>query len=131
MMRTYSGSISALLSGVTLVLLMTSGAASQQVGLVPLDPKDVARGYRAEALKLRPVVNEKGETIGMIDDFIFGREDCSIFAVLAIGDFVGPAGHLVAVPFRSLKLDDPSGTIVLPGASRAALQKLPVFLYGH
>jgi hypothetical protein len=131
MMETYSRSISGVLSGLTLVLLMTCGAAAQQVGLVPLDPKDVARGYRAETLKLRPVVNEKGETVGLIDDFIFGRDDCSIFAVLGVGDFVGPAGHLVAVPFRSLKLDDPSGSIVLPGATRAALEKLPVFLYSH
>ncbi|MDB5579851.1 MAG: photosystem reaction center subunit, partial [Bradyrhizobium sp.] len=55
---------------------------------------------------------------------IFGK-DGSIFVVLAVGDLTG---HLVAIPFRSLKLDDPSGNIVLPGASRAALEKLPVFL---
>jgi hypothetical protein len=48
---------------------------------------------------------------------------------LAVGESIGLANHLVAVPFRSLKLDDPSGFIVLPGASTAALQKLPVFLY--
>ena len=32
--------------------------------------------------------------------------------------------------FRSkdFRLDDPSGNIVLPGASRAALEKLPVFV---
>jgi hypothetical protein len=48
--------------------------------------------------------------------------------ILAVGDFTGLNGHLVAIPFRSLKLDDPSGNIVLPGASRAALDKLPVFL---
>jgi hypothetical protein len=49
-------------------------------------------------------------------------------AVLTVGDFVGLEGELVAIPFRSLKLDDSSGKIVLPGASRAALQKLPAFL---
>jgi hypothetical protein len=62
-------------------------------------------------------------------DFIFGRDDEQVFAVLAVGDFVGLGSHLIAVPFRSLKLDDPSGSIKLPGASRAALQRLPVFLY--
>jgi hypothetical protein len=114
-----------------LLLLTTLGASSQEIGLVTLDTKEVAKGYRAEVLKLKPVVNEKGETIGLIDDFIFGRDDCNVFAVLGVGDFIGSAGHLVAVPFRSLKLDDPSGSIVLPGASRAALQKLPVFLYNR
>jgi hypothetical protein len=131
MMRKPERSGPALLSAVTLLLLMTLGASSQEIGLVTLDTKEVAKGYRAEVLKLKPVVNEKGETIGLIDDFIFGRDDCNVFAVLAVGDFIGSAGHLVAVPFRSLKLDDPSGSIVLPGASRAALQKLPVFLYNR
>jgi hypothetical protein len=38
------------------------------------------------------------------------------------------SGELVAVPLNSLKLDDPSGNIILPEASRAALEKLPVFV---
>jgi hypothetical protein len=101
-------------------------AAGQEVALTPLEATEVARGYRAEALKLKPVVNDKKETIGRINDFIFGK-DGNIFAVLAVGD-VGLSGHLVALPFRSLKLDDPSGYVVLPGASRAALEKLPVFV---
>jgi hypothetical protein len=104
----------------------TDHAAGQEVALTPLEATEVARGYRAEALKLKPVVNDKNETIGRINDFIFGK-DGNIYAVLAIGDSV-LSGHLVAIPFRSLKLDDPSGYVVLPGASRAALEKLPVFV---
>jgi hypothetical protein len=101
-------------------------AAGQEVALTPLEATEVARGYRAEALKLKPVVNDKNETIGRINDFIFGK-DGNIYAVLAAGDSV-LSGHLIAIPFRSLKLDDPSGYVVLPGASRAALEKLPVFV---
>jgi hypothetical protein len=101
-------------------------AVGQEVALTPLEATEVARGYRAEALKLKPVVNDKNETIGRINDFIFGK-DGNIYAVLAVGDSV-LGGHLVAIPFRSLKLDDPSGYVVLPGASRAALEKLPVFV---
>jgi hypothetical protein len=114
-------------------MLLGSEASSQEVGLVPLDSnqtKEIAKGYRAEVLKLKTVTNDKGEIIGRIDDFIFGHDSPDIFAVLAVGESVGLGNHLVAVPFRSLKLDDPSGFIVLPGASAAALQKLPVFLYG-
>ncbi len=111
-----------------LLSLWIDDAATQEVSLAPLDVKEVARGYRAEALKLKPVVNDKSETIGKINDFIFSK-DGNIFVVLAVGDFSG--GHLVAIPFRSLKLDDPSGYIVLPGASGTALEKLPVFLYNR
>jgi hypothetical protein len=92
-----------------------------------MEAKELARGYRAEGLKIKPVVNDRNETIGRISDFIFGK-DGNIYVVLAVGDFTGVGGHLVAIPFRSLKLDDPNGDIVLPGASRAALEKLPVFL---
>jgi PRC-barrel domain len=102
-------------------------ALAQEVALTPMQATEVARGYRAELLKLKPVVNDKNETIGKIDDFIFGK-DGNIYVVLAVGDFTGVGGHLIAIPFRSLKLDDPGGDIVLPRTSRAALEKLPVFL---
>jgi PRC-barrel domain protein len=102
-------------------------AAGQEVALTPLEATEVARGYRAEAIKLKPVVNDKNETIGRINDFIIGK-DGNIYVVLAVGDFTGLSGHLIAIPFRSLKLDDPSGNIVVPGASRAALEKLPVYV---
>ncbi len=105
----------------------TSHGAAQEIALTPLQATEVAKGYRAGALKLKPVVNDKNDTIGRVNDFIFGK-DGSIFVVLAVGDFTGIGGQLVAIPFRSLKLDDPSGSIVLPGASRAALEKLPVFI---
>jgi PRC-barrel domain len=112
----------------TVVLsLWIDRALAQEVALTPMQATEVARGYRAETLKLKPIVNDKNETIGRINDFIFGK-DGNIYVVLAVGDFTGVGGHLIAIPFRSLKLDDPSGDIVLPGVSRAALEKLPVFL---
>jgi hypothetical protein len=101
--------------------------AGQEVALTPMQATEVAKGYRAEALKIKPVVNDKNETIGRINDFVFGK-DGNIYAVLGVGDFTGLSGQVVAIPFRSLKLDDRSGYIVLPGASRAALEKLPVFV---
>jgi hypothetical protein len=102
-------------------------AAGQEIALTPLEAKEVARGYRAESLKLKPVVNDKNETIGKINDFVFGK-DGNIYAVLSVGDFSGIGGQVVAIPFRSLKLSDSTGYVVLPGASRAALGKLPVFV---
>ena len=113
------------------LLLPADPATAQEVGLAPLDVKEVARGYRAEALKLKPIANEKSQVLGKISDFIFSKDGSNIFVVLAVDDFPGPGSHLIAIPFRSIKLDDPSGYLVLPGASRAALEKLPVFLTGR
>jgi hypothetical protein len=109
--------------------LLPLSVAAQEVGLVNLDVKDVPKGYRAETLKLKTVTNEKRDVIGKIDDFIFSRDGDQVFAVLAVGDFTGLNGNLVAVPFQKLQLGDRSGNVVLPGASRDALLKLPVFLY--
>ena len=130
MRRIRTASNSALTLAAVLVL-SPSSAPAQEVALVAPDAKEVAKGYRAEELKLRTVVNDKGEIIGRIDDFIFSRDNGPVFVVLSVGDFVGLSAELVAVPFRSLKLDESSDKIVLPGASRAALQKLPVFLYNR
>ena len=115
------------------LLLSADRATAQEVGLAPLDvkEKEVARGYRAEALKLKPIANEKSQVLGKISDFIFSKDGSNIFVVLAVDDFSGPGSHLIAIPFRSIKLDDPSGYLVLPGASAAALDKLPVFAYNR
>jgi hypothetical protein len=133
LMSRFHFSIRLAVFAIALLYLRVDHTLAQQVGLVTLDTHEVAKGYRAETLKLQPVNNDKGETIGKISDFIFGK-DGSIFVVLAVGDFIGVNGHLVAVPFRSLKLDDSAGNpgyIVLPGASRAALERLPVFLFNR
>ena len=122
---------SALALGGVLMALTPAVASAQEVALVAPDVKEVAKGYRADDLKLRSVVNDKGDIIGHIDDFIFGRDNGPVYTVLNVGDFDGFNGELVAVPFKSLKLDDSSGKIVLPGARREALRKLPVFLYNR
>ena len=109
------------------LLLSADRAAAQEVALTPLESKEVAKGYRADALKLKTVVNDKGERIGRISDFVFGRDN-NIYVVLGVGDFTGLTGQVIAIPFHALKLDDPSDNIVLPGVNRAALEKLPVFV---
>jgi hypothetical protein len=94
--------------------------------LVVVDVAAVAKGYRASKLTGSDVVNDHDERIGTIDDLIIGR-DRVLFAVLQVGGFLGLGGHLVAVPYQALVLDD---KIVLPGASRDELKKLPEFKYG-
>jgi sporulation protein YlmC with PRC-barrel domain len=101
---------------------------SQAVELVIVDVKSVAKGYRTSKLTGRDVVNDQSQEIGKIDDFIVDK-DKVMFAILEVGGFLGVGGHLVAVPFTSLQLDDMGRKIVLPGASKDKLEKLPVFEY--
>jgi hypothetical protein len=78
------------------------------------------------------VVNDKKESIGTIDDLIVGRDDSVLFAVLQIGGFLGLGGRMVAVPYSALVLQEKDDwlNIVLPGASRESLERLPAFEYG-
>ena len=127
MSRSRFSLVSAVIFTTVVLSVRIDRGAAQEIGLTLMEATEVARGYRAETLKLKPVVNDKNETLGRINDFVFGR-DGNIYVVLAVGDFTGLSGHLIAIPFRSLKLDDPSSYIVLPGATRAALEKLPVYV---
>jgi hypothetical protein len=101
---------------------------SQAVKLVQVDVNVVAQGYRVSKLSGGSVTNEKNEKIGSIDDFVIAR-DRSLFAVLQVGGFLGLGGHLVAVPYDSLVIDDEGSKIQLPGASKDELRKLPELRY--
>lgn len=48
---------------------------------------------------------------------------------VSIGGFLGVSGHLVAVPYDSLVIDDTGQKITLPGASKDELKKLSQFNY--
>jgi sporulation protein YlmC with PRC-barrel domain len=113
--------------------LLTAGprpALSQAaVDLVVVDVTTVEQGYRTSKLKGSNVVNDQNEKIGTVDDVIIGRDGNALFAVLQVGGFLGLGGRLVAVPFQSLNLQDDGRKIVLPGATKDELKKLPEFRY--
>ena len=93
-----------------------------------VDVVAVAQGMRTEDIKGKPVVNEKSEKIGTLDDLIIGK-DRVLFAVLQVGGFLGLGSHFVAVPYQSLKITEAPVKILLPGASKDALKNLPEFKY--
>jgi hypothetical protein len=110
----------------TAIGVMPKPSYAQAVELVVVDVKAVARGYRASKLKGANVTSEKNDKVGEIDDIIIGR-DRAVFAVLQVGGLLGVGGHLVAVPFQSLQIDETGRKIVLAGASRDSVRKLPEF----
>jgi sporulation protein YlmC with PRC-barrel domain len=109
----------------TLLPLVT---VAQSVDLVVVDVVAVAKGYRTSQLTGREVINERNDEIGKIDDFIIGQ-DKVLFTVLQVGGFLGIGSYLVAVPYKSLDLDSRKGKVVLKGATKEELQKLPEFKY--
>jgi sporulation protein YlmC with PRC-barrel domain len=101
---------------------------SQGVELIVVDVTTVAKGYRTSKLTGTSVTNDQNEKIGTVDDFVIDHEKV-LFTVLQIGGFLGIGGHLVAVPYQSLVLDETGSKIRLPGATRDELKKLPEFKY--
>jgi phosphate/sulfate permease len=102
-----------------------SAAAVAPVALVVVNVQAVALGYRASQLIGRPVTNGK-EEIGKIDDLVVGR-DKVLFAIIGVGGFLGLGQHLVVAPYNGLTVTPQR--ILLPGATKAALLKLPEFHY--
>jgi ribosomal 30S subunit maturation factor RimM len=97
--------------------------------LVEVDEKPLAQAYRASKLIGASVVNDKDQRIGSVDDLIVTPTDRVLFAVISVGGFLGINGRLVVVPYSSLTIDDKGPKVVLPGASKDALSKLPAFHY--
>jgi hypothetical protein len=126
-MSTVSHNVAAaLLATGVLIAIPPKAVYAQAAELVVVDIKVVARGYRTSKLKGTAVTNDKNEKIGEIDDIIIGR-DKVLFAILQVGGFLGLGGHLIAVPYPSLVIDETGRKIQLPGASRDALKKLPEY----
>jgi sporulation protein YlmC with PRC-barrel domain len=99
-----------------------------RIAIVTVDVEVVAAGVRASRLIGSYVYNDEREDIGSIDDLMIGADDRVEFAILSVGGFLGLGAHLVAVPFDSLETDD-AGRVVLPGATREELERLPEFKY--
>jgi sporulation protein YlmC with PRC-barrel domain len=111
-------------------VLQPQPVRSQTVHLVEVDVKVAAAGYRASKLIGKSVLNDNNEDVGKLDDIVLGPDAKANFAILQVGGFLGLGSHLVAVPFESLKIDKAGDKIVLPGASKTALEKLAEFKYG-
>jgi sporulation protein YlmC with PRC-barrel domain len=99
----------------------------QTVTMMKVDPTSVARGYRASKVVGSTVVNDANETVGTIDDLIVTPGEQVPYAVLSVGGFLGVGSKYVVVPYNSLHAAN--DRMVLPGATKDALQSLPAFKY--
>ena len=99
----------------------------ERLAILEVDVRIVAAGMRATRIIGSDVYNDKNEHIGSCDDLMIGVDDTVAYAILSVGGFLGIGSHLVAVTFDSLDIDD--NRVVLPGATREELKRLPEFVY--
>jgi sporulation protein YlmC with PRC-barrel domain len=75
----------------------------------------------------KAVYNDNNEKIGDVNDVIFSRTNSASFVVIGVGGFLGMGEHDVAVPLSRIKHDNDK--LILPGATKEALKKMPEFQY--
>lgn len=87
-------------------------------------------GYlRSSKLVGSDVYNSEDTSIGSVDDLLIGTEHGKTTdAVISVGGFLGMDSKLVEVPFSKLKINK-EGHLVLAGATKAGLTKLPAYTY--
>ena len=116
-----------------LMLVATAGdAMAQAAGEMILGTsvevtKALAVGHRASKIIGAPVYNENNERVGTIDDLIVTPDHSLSYAILSVGGFLGIGRRLVAVPVEQLR--DQQDRLILPGATKEALKRLPEFEY--
>ncbi len=92
----------------------TTATAAKSANVV-LDVFD----YRASDLVGATVLDDRGESVGKIDDIVVSTEDDKLHAVLAIGGFAGFGAKLISIPFDDLQItsdgDNPQVRIAMTG----------------
>jgi PRC-barrel domain len=117
----------ALIAGAALAVAGSGRSArAQAVHLVVVDIQAVDHGFQVSKLLGSSVENDKDQKIGTLDDLVVTTNH-TLFGVLQVGGFLGLGGHLIAIPYDSLKISDDGRKIVLAGASKEELGKLPEY----
>src|SRR5271165_5878428 len=110
------------------VHLQAQVAGSTLLGVAAAEMREVAFGWSAKREVLgKAVYNDKNERIGKVDDVIIAPDKAVSYAIIGAGGFLGVVRHDVAIPVSQIKLQD--GKLVLPGASKQALEAQPNFEY--
>lgn len=124
------GASTALIAGAALAIAGSrSSARAQAVHLVVVDIQAVDHGYRVSKLLGKSVENDKDQKIGTLDDLVVTTNH-ALFGVLQVGAFLGLGGHLIAIPYDNLNISDDGRKIILAGASKEELGKLPEYQEG-
>jgi sporulation protein YlmC with PRC-barrel domain len=103
-------------------------AGSTTTGVTVEELKTIALGWSAKKQILgKSVYNDKDEKVGDVDDLIIAPDSSVSYAIIGVGGFLGLGERQVAIPVSRFKNSE--GRIVLPGATKEALQAMPSFQY--
>ena len=111
----------------------TFNAQAEVVGGVVIDVTAdevvaLANGWSAKKSILgKPVYNEKGDKIGIVDDLIIAPNKTLSYAIIGAGGFLGMGKYDVAIPVT--KINEVNGKMELKGATKESIKQIPEFVY--
>jgi uncharacterized protein YrrD len=109
--------------------LVLPGATNESLKASP-EFRDVTKGWSINRFLLgQTVYNEMNERVGTVDDIIVTPDNALSYGIINAGGFLGLTKHNVAIPVSQFKLID--NKLVLPGATKKALQGSPEFQYAQ
>ena len=105
-------------------------AGSTTPGISVEELKTIARGWSATKQILgKSVYNDTIDKVGDVDDLIIAPDSSASYAIIGVGGFLGLGERQVAIPVN--RFTHREGRIVLPGATKDALQAMPSFQYAQ
>lgn len=88
---------------------------------------NIRRVMSASSLMNDRVVNQQGEDLGKIEEFMIDLDSgCIAYAVLSFGGFLGFGDKLFAIPMQALSLDEDRKCFIL-NVSKEKLEKAQGF----
>jgi sporulation protein YlmC with PRC-barrel domain len=130
MRNTVIAGIMGVMMAVAAVDVAAQVAGSTAPGMSVEELKTIARGWSATKQILgKSVYNDKNEKVGDVDDLIIAPDSSISYAIIGVGGFLGLGERQVAIPVNRFKHSE--GRIVLPGATKDALQAMPSFQYAQ
>ena len=98
------------------------------VGVTVDEVVALANGWSAKNSILgKPVFNENGDKIGIVDDLIIAPNKSLSYAIIGAGGFLGMGKYDVAIPVT--KINEVNGKMELKGATKASIKQMPEFVY--
>jgi sporulation protein YlmC with PRC-barrel domain len=108
-------------------------AGSTTPGMSVEELKTIARGWSATKQMLGKSVyndrNDRNEKVGDVDDLIIAPDSSVSYTIIGVGGFLGLGERQVAIPVSRFKHSE--GRLVLPDATKDALQAMPSFQYAQ
>ena len=103
---------------------------STSIGVSVVESTQLAMGWSVtETLLGKLIYNEQGDKVGKVEDLIISPDRKLSYVIVGAGGFVGIGQHDVAVPVT--QIEDRSGKLVMPGATKAQLKAMPTFAYAN